>query len=74
MFQTQQAASGVGLAAPQIGRSIRLFVVDASGFAREGEQDYELLKDFKEVFINPKIVEEVERNGHLVRVVLVFPK
>jgi peptide deformylase len=59
MFETMYAASGVGLAAPQIGKSIRLFIVDASGFADEGSPDYELLKSFKKVFINPQIVEEV---------------
>lgn len=61
MFETMYAASGVGLAAPQIGQSIRLFVVDASPFAEdeEGEpSDEPHLKDFKKVFINPYIVEE----------------
>ncbi len=58
MFQTQDAAGGVGLAAPQIGRSIKLFVVDASPFAEEGKRDYKMLKNFKKVFINPEIVRE----------------
>ena len=58
MYETMYGAHGVGLAAPQIGRSIRLFVVDASPFAEEGEEDYELLKDFKKTFINPIIIEE----------------
>ena len=35
MFETMYEASGVGLAAPQIGRSIRLFIVDGSPFANE---------------------------------------
>ena len=35
MFETMYEASGVGLAAPQIGRSIRLFIVDGSPFADE---------------------------------------
>ena len=52
MYETMNGAHGVGLAAPQIGRSIRLFVVDASPFAEKGEEDYELLKDFKKTFIN----------------------
>ena len=39
MYETMYGAHGVGLAAPQIGRSIRLFVVDASPFAEEGEED-----------------------------------
>lgn len=58
MWETMYNASGVGLAAPQVGRSIRLFLVDASPFAQEGEEDYELLKSFKKVFINPIILEE----------------
>lgn len=62
MFETMYAANGVGLAAPQIGRSIRLFIVDASPFAEENEDgipaDDPSLKDFKRVFINPYIVEE----------------
>ena len=58
MYETMYGAHGVGLAAPQIGRSIRLFVVDASPFAEEDEEDYELLKGFKKTFINPIIIEE----------------
>jgi peptide deformylase len=54
MFETMYAASGVGLAAPQIGLPIRLFVIDASPY----EEDEPILKDFKKVFINAKIVEE----------------
>jgi peptide deformylase len=54
MFETMYHANGVGLAAPQIGRSIRLFIVDASPFE---EQEPEL-KDFVQVFINPEIVSE----------------
>lgn len=54
MFETMYAAHGVGLAAPQVGLSIRLFVVDASPFAEDDEQ----LKDFKKVFINAQILEE----------------
>jgi len=61
MFETMYEASGVGLAAPQVGKSIRLFVVDASPFAEdEGieEEEKEVLADFKRVFINPVILEE----------------
>ena len=53
MFETMHNADGVGLAAPQIGFSIRLFVVDASPAASEEEPE---LADFKKVFINPSIV------------------
>lgn len=58
MFETMNNAAGVGLAAPQVGLSIRVFIVDTSPFAEEGEEDYELLKDFKRVFINAHIEEE----------------
>lgn len=63
MFETMYAANGVGLAAPQIGLSIRLFVVDASPFAEDPEdgddaEEMKQLKDFKKVFINPIIEEE----------------
>jgi peptide deformylase len=61
MFETMYAASGVGLAAPQIGQSLRLFIVDASPFAEDEEgkpTEDAHLKDFKKVFINPYIVEE----------------
>jgi peptide deformylase len=52
MFETMYEAHGVGLAAPQIGLSIRLFVVDAE------PMDEENLKGFKKAFINPVIVEQ----------------
>jgi peptide deformylase len=61
MFETMYAANGVGLAAPQVGHSLRLFIVDASPFAEEEEgqpSEEAHLKDFKKVFINPYIVEE----------------
>lgn len=54
MWETMYSASGVGLAAPQIGKSIRLFIIDASPFGDE----YPDLNDFKKVFINPTIIEE----------------
>lgn len=57
MFDTMYNASGVGLAAPQIGKSIRLFVVDATPVA-EGEDGDPSCEDFKRVFINPVILEE----------------
>jgi peptide deformylase len=62
MFETMYAANGVGLAAPQVGHDIRLFIVDASPFSEDEEgaliPDQEHLKTFKKVFINPYIVEE----------------
>lgn len=53
MFETMYSSNGVGLAAPQVGLSIRLIVVDTSPFA----DDYPDGKDFKKVFINPVIKE-----------------
>ena len=58
MFETMYNASGVGLAAPQIGLSIRLFVIDASPFADEEPE----LKGMKKVFINAQIEEENGEN------------
>jgi len=54
MFETMYNAQGVGLAAPQINRAIRIFIIDASPF----EEHEPPLKDFKRVFINPIILEE----------------
>ena len=53
MWETMYFSDGVGLAAPQVGKSIRLFVVDATSGAEEEPG----LKDFKKVFINPEIIE-----------------
>src|SRR6185369_1626468 len=53
MFETMHAAHGIGLAAPQIGKSIRLFVVDGTTL-----EDEPTLKDFKKVFVNPVILNE----------------
>jgi len=63
MFETMYSANGVGLAAPQIGKVIRLFIVDASPFAEpddDGKIDEKAkgLEDFKKVFINADIVNE----------------
>ncbi|GIM58222.1 peptide deformylase [Capnocytophaga canimorsus] len=61
MFQTMEASHGVGLAAPQIGLPIRLFVIDAEPFSDDedlSEEERTLLKNFRKVFINAKIVEE----------------
>lgn len=52
MYETMYESNGVGLAAPQIGLSIRIFIVDGAPF--EDEE----VKDFKQVFINPLMVEE----------------
>ena len=58
MWETMYAASGVGLAAPQIGLSIRLFIVDASPFSEDKTlslEEREKLSKFKMVFINPEL-------------------
>jgi len=53
MMETMHAASGIGLAAPQIGKGIRLFVVDGSALDEEPD-----MENFKKAFINPQILEE----------------
>ncbi|TDQ29247.1 peptide deformylase [Zeaxanthinibacter enoshimensis] len=61
MWETMYHANGVGLAAPQIGLPIRLFLVDASPFAEDEdlpEAERKQLEDFKQVFINAEILEE----------------
>lgn len=54
MYETMHNASGIGLAAPQIGKSIRLFVVDGTII-----EDEPGMADFKKVFINPVLLEEL---------------
>ncbi len=54
MFDSMYHSNGVGLAAPQINKSIRLFVIDASPY----EEHDPLCKDFKRVFINARIVRQ----------------
>jgi peptide deformylase len=81
MFETMYNSEGLGLAAPQVGKSIRLFVIDGAPVA----EDEPALKDFKKVFINahitekcgdlkpmtegclsiPKLREEVNRESHI---------
>lgn len=63
MYETMYEAQGVGLAAPQIGKSIRLFIVDGSPFAdEEGEEEPDPravdMENFKKVFINPTILSQ----------------
>ena len=56
MFETMERSDGIGLAAPQVGRSIRMFVIDASALSDEHPE----LEGFRKAFINPKIVERSE--------------
>lgn len=61
MKETMVNARGVGLAAPQIGKAIRLFIVDTSPFGEDEEledKEREYLNSFKKVFINAKILKE----------------
>ena len=67
MWETMYHTNGVGLAAPQINQTIRLFIVDTEPFAsnEDDEDDEEFtkeerkqLKEFKQVFINAEIIEE----------------
>lgn len=61
MFETMEAAKGIGLAAPQIGLPIRLFIVDATPFKDDEdftEEERAYLSTFRKVFINAKILEE----------------
>lgn len=53
MMETMDAANGIGLAAPQIGKSVRLFVVDGTGL-----EDEPGMENFRKAFINPQILEE----------------
>ena len=61
MFETMYEARGIGLAAPQVGVPIRIFIVDATPFEEDEELTEEergFLSTFKQVFINAKIIEE----------------
>jgi peptide deformylase len=53
MFETLDAANGIGLAAPQIGKSLRLFIVDGTSL-----EDEPGMENFKRVFINAELIEE----------------
>lgn len=54
MYETMRNASGIGLAAPQIGKSMRIFVVDGTII-----EDEPAMADFKKAFINPVMLEEM---------------
>jgi peptide deformylase len=59
MFETMYQSDGVGLAAPQIGKSIRLIVIDGSKADKDGvEGDPNELRDFRKILINAHILEE----------------
>lgn len=54
MYQTMKHADGVGIAAPQVGKSLRMLIVDGTGLA----EDMPELKDFKRYMINPVVTME----------------
>ena len=54
MFETMEKSKGVGLAAPQINKSIRLFIIDSTKMYDDEEKD----KGFREVFINAEMIKE----------------
>ena len=61
MQETMVNANGIGLAAPQIGKAIRIFIVDTSPFENDkdlDENERNFLATFKKVFINAKIIKE----------------
>jgi len=60
MIETMRNAAGIGLAAPQVGRTERLFVIDVTPMATEMEEDGEPIPPQPMVLINPEIVEEGE--------------
>ena len=67
MYETMYAAPGVGLAAPQIGLSIRLFIIDASGFADEDNPELDnkyrnTVEKILEKSVNPKSRKQLNKN------------
>jgi len=69
MWETMYKASGLGLAAPQVGESLRIFIIDASPFGDEEP----VLSDFKKVFINAEILEETGKTWSFNEGCLSFP-
>ncbi|MBX2961643.1 MAG: peptide deformylase [Cyclobacteriaceae bacterium] len=59
MYATMHNAQGIGLAAPQIGKGIRLFVVDGTVLDKDDDEAEEGMEGFKKVFINPVMLEEL---------------
>ena len=54
MYETLHGANGIGLAAPQIGKSVRLFIVDGTSL-----EDDPAMDNFKKIFVNPVLIEEL---------------
>ncbi|MBC7864702.1 MAG: peptide deformylase [Bacteroidia bacterium] len=84
MFDTMYAAKGVGLAAPQVGKAIRLFIVDTTPFSvidEDDEEDSEYTKEelaelngFKRIFINARILNETGKEWKFNEGCLSIPK
>ncbi len=82
MYETMYEANGVGIAAPQVGKAIRLFLVDASPFAEVDEdeepeftkEEMEQMNGFKKTFINARIIEEVGEEWKFSEGCLSIPK
>lgn len=82
MYETMYDANGVGLAAPQIGKAIRLFVIDATPFAEVDEdeepefteEEMKQMNGFKKTFINARILEEVGEEWKFSEGCLSIPK
>lgn len=74
MIETMHNASGIGLAAPQVGRTERLFVVDVTPMADDMAKDEEPMPPQPMVFINPEIVEEGESTVDLEEGCLSIPE
>lgn len=65
MWETMYKANGLGLAAPQVGLPLRLFVIDTTPFAEDdalSPDEQEKLRNFKRVFINASMEEETGRD------------
>jgi|SRR5690554_4568689 peptide deformylase len=69
MFESMKVSDGVGLAAPQVGKSLRFFVIDAQDFAEEHPE----AEGFRKVFINPVIEERSGEDWEFVEGCLSLP-
>jgi peptide deformylase len=74
MIETMRNAAGIGLAAPQVGREERLFVVDVTPMATEMEEDGEPVPPQPMVFINPEIVAESDETTDMEEGCLSIPE
>ena len=82
MYETMYDAHGVGIAAPQIGKAVRIFLVDASPFAEVdedeepefSEEEMAQMNGFKKTFINARLIEEVGEEWKFSEGCLSIPK